>query len=233
MRSPLFEKIEHATQAGSFAMQNDRMLKVDLAGTEGHFFARQGSMVAYQGDVDFAYEGSGSVGRMFKKVFTGEGMSLMKVTGRGDVFFADDAMEIHLVNLENDSLTVNGSNVLAFDSTLTWDIKRVEGASMMAGGVFNTTFTGTGTVADTHTVPSRRSTVAAPPASATAASAPSSPRPRSRADSVTACCRRTPVAADPRTPTPSARTTTTAGSATANSAVTAPRSSSGRPIIAP
>ena len=76
-------------------------------------------------------------------------MSLMKVSGKGDVFFADDAMEIHLVNLENDSLTVNGSNVLAFDSTLTWDIKRVEGASMMAGGVFNTTFTGTGTVAIT------------------------------------------------------------------------------------
>jgi uncharacterized protein (AIM24 family) len=76
-------------------------------------------------------------------------MSLMKVSGRGEVFFADDAMEIHLVNLEDDSLTVNGSNVLAFDPTLAWDIKRVEGASMMAGGVFNTTFTGTGTVAIT------------------------------------------------------------------------------------
>jgi uncharacterized protein (AIM24 family) len=76
-------------------------------------------------------------------------MALMKVTGQGDVFFADDAMEIHLVNLEDDALTVNGSNVLAFESTLTWDIKRVEGASMMAGGVFNTTFTGTGALAIT------------------------------------------------------------------------------------
>ena len=106
-------------------------------------------MVAYQGEVDFAYQGAGGMGKFLKKAFTSEGMSLMKVSGRGDVFFADDAMEIHLVNLENDSLTVNGSNVLAFDSTLTWDIKRVEGASMMAGGVFNTTFTGTGTVAIT------------------------------------------------------------------------------------
>ena len=89
------------------------------------------------------------MGKFLKKTFTGEGMPLMKVSGRGDVFFADDAMEIHLVNLENDALTVNGSNVLAFDSTLAWDIKKVEGASMMAGGVFNTTFTGTGTVAIT------------------------------------------------------------------------------------
>jgi uncharacterized protein (AIM24 family) len=106
-------------------------------------------MVAYQGQADFAYQGSGGMGKFLKKAVTGEGLPLMKVTGEGDVFFADDAMEIHLVNLENDALTVNGSNVLAFDSALEWDIKRVEGASMMAGGVFNTTFTGTGTVAIT------------------------------------------------------------------------------------
>ena len=122
------------------------MLRVAL---DGEVMGRQGAMVAYQGQVDFAYQGAGGMGKFLKKTFTGEGMPLMKVSGRGDVFFADDAMEIHLVNLENDALTVNGSNVLAFDSTLAWDIKRVEGASMMAGGVFNTTFTGTGTVAIT------------------------------------------------------------------------------------
>src|SRR5678809_516385 len=44
---------------------------------------------------------------------------------------------------------VNGRNVLAFDSALTWDIKKVEGASMLAGGVFNTVFTGTGQIAIT------------------------------------------------------------------------------------
>jgi uncharacterized protein (AIM24 family) len=146
MRSDLFgENLESAT-SDRFTLQNTRMLRVAL---DGEVMARQGSMVAYQGEVDFAYQGAGGMGKLFKKAFTGEGMSLMKVTGRGDVFLADDAMEIHLVNLENDSLTVNGSNVLAFDSTLAWDIKRVEGASMMAGGVFNTTFTGTGTVAIT------------------------------------------------------------------------------------
>lgn len=146
MRSDLFGTNLEAATTDRFTLQNTRMLRVAL---DGEVMARQGSMVAYQGEVDFAYQGSGGMGKLFKKAFTGEGMSLMKVSGRGDVFFADDAMEIHLVNLENDSLTVNGSNVLAFDSTLTWDIKRVEGASMMAGGVFNTTFTGTGTVAIT------------------------------------------------------------------------------------
>jgi uncharacterized protein (AIM24 family) len=74
---------------------------------------------------------------------------LMKVSGRGDLFLADDATEIHLIALEGDSVTVNGRNVLAFDPTLSWDIQRVEGASMMSGGLFNTVFTGTGQLAIT------------------------------------------------------------------------------------
>ena len=146
MRSELFGTNLESATSDRFTLQNPRMLRVAL---DGDVMARQGAMVAYQGEVDFAYQGSGGVGKFLKKALTSEGMSLMKVSGKGDVFFADDAMEIHLVNLEDDSLTVNGSNVLAFESTLTWDIKRVEGASMMAGGVFNTTFTGTGTVAIT------------------------------------------------------------------------------------
>lgn len=151
MRSNLFGTNLESESAERFTLQNPRMLKVTL---DGEVMARQGAMVAYQGQVDFAYQGAGGMGKFLKKAITGEGMPLMKVTGRGDVFFADDASEIHLVTLDNDSLTVNGSNVLAFDSSLTWDIKRVEGASMMAGGVFNTTFTGTGTVAiSTHGEP--------------------------------------------------------------------------------
>ena len=146
MRSDLFGENLESSSRDRFTLQNPRLLRVGL---DGEVMARQGAMVAYQGQVDFAYQGSGGMAKFLKKTFTGEGMPLMKVSGRGDVFLADDAMEIHLVNLENDSLTVNGSNVLAFDSTLTWDIKRVEGASMLAGGVFNTTFTGTGTVAIT------------------------------------------------------------------------------------
>ena len=97
MRSDLLDNAERTTTPGTFQLQNARMLKVDLAGTAGHFFARQGSMVAYQGEVDFAYEGSGGVGKFFKKALTGEGMSLMRVTGSGQVFLAQDADEIFLL----------------------------------------------------------------------------------------------------------------------------------------
>lgn len=149
MRTTLSTYAERSTEPGAFALQNERMLKVQLSGTEGHFLAKQGSMVAYQGDVDFAHQGSGGMGRMLKKTFTGEGMSLMKVSGSGDVFLAQEADEIFLVHLEGESVTVNGENVLAFEASLTWDINRVEGASALSGGLFNTTFTGTGALAVT------------------------------------------------------------------------------------
>lgn len=146
MRSNLFGDNLEQQSAERFGLQNPRMLRVRL---DGEVMARQGAMVAYQGDVNFAYEGAGGLGKMFKKALTGEGVPLMRVSGKGDVFLADDASEIHVLTLENESITVNGRNVLAFDPTLQWDIRRVEGVSMVAGGLYNTVFTGSGQIAVT------------------------------------------------------------------------------------
>jgi uncharacterized protein (AIM24 family) len=130
----------------AFALQNSKLLKVRL--DQVTIQAKLGSMVAYQGDVTFEHAGSGGLGRMIKKAATGEGTQLMKVTGRGEVFLADQAQDIHLIYLENDLITVNGRNLLAFDSGIDWDIKRVEGASgIMGGGLFNMALHGTGWVA--------------------------------------------------------------------------------------
>ncbi|HEX2084256.1 MAG TPA: AIM24 family protein [Solirubrobacteraceae bacterium] len=130
----------------SFALQNSKLLKVEL--NQVTIQAKLGSMVAYQGDVKFEHAGSGGMGRMLKKAVTGEGQSLMKMTGTGEVFLADQAQDIHLIYLENDKITVNGPNLLAFDAGIDWDIERVQGASgIMGGGLFNTSLSGTGWVA--------------------------------------------------------------------------------------
>src|SRR6201990_2663745 len=130
----------------AFALQNSKLLKVRLEAVTVQ--AKLGSMVAYQGDVTFEHSGSGGLGRMLKKAVTGEGTQLMKVTGTGEVFLADQAQDVHLIYLENDFITVNGPNLLAFDSGIDWDIKRVEGASSMrGGGLFNMSLHGTGWVA--------------------------------------------------------------------------------------
>ncbi|MGQ0630009.1 MAG: TerD family protein [Sporichthyaceae bacterium] len=144
MRSSLFSGNVEVQGGERMSLQNPRLLKVVL---DGELFARQGAMVAYQGAMEFAFQGAGGVKKLIKKVMTGEGVPLMRCTGRGDLFLARNAHELHLVDLEGDSLTVNGENVLAFEPGLTWDIRRVEGASMLSGGVFNMVFTGTGRIA--------------------------------------------------------------------------------------
>ena len=127
------------------ANQNGKMLRVRVGEP---FMARQGSMVAYQGNVDFSFEGGGA-SRFIKKALTGEGLSLMRVSGQGDVFLADTATHVHLLHLNNSGLSINGKNVLAFSTSLDWNIERVKGGSIATGGLFNTTLRGSGWVAIT------------------------------------------------------------------------------------
>ncbi len=147
MKSQLFapDFQEHQVPGG-FGLQNERMLKVALS---GEIMARQGAAVAWQGNVEFAYQGAGAK-RLAKKMLTGEDLQLMKVSGQGDVFLADYAAEVHVLYLENDSITINGANILAFDASLNWDIKRVKGGGGMVGqGFFNVVVEGTGALAVT------------------------------------------------------------------------------------
>jgi len=130
----------------SFALQNSKLLKVRL--DQVTVQAKLGSMVAYQGEVGFEHAGSGGMSKMLKKAVTGEGQALMKVTGTGEVFLADAAQDIHLIYLEDDQITCNGPNVLAFEAGIDWDIQRSGGgASTLAGGLFSMALKGTGWVA--------------------------------------------------------------------------------------
>jgi uncharacterized protein (AIM24 family) len=140
-------EFQETTSQEAFALQNSKLLKISL--NQVTIQSKLGAMVAYQGDVSFEHAGSGGMSRMLKKAVTGEGTQLMKMSGTGEVFLAEQAQDIHLLKLENDAITCNGANVLAFDSDIDWDIKKVEGgvSSMMAGGLFNMALQGTGWVA--------------------------------------------------------------------------------------
>lgn len=132
-------------EAEAIANQNAKLLRVRVGEP---FMARQGAMVAYQGQVKFDYQGSGAA-KFLKKAVTGEGLSLMRVSGQGDVFLADLAHDVHILNLNNSGISISGKNVLAFSAGLEWNIERVRGAGMVAGGLFNTTMRGSGWVAIT------------------------------------------------------------------------------------
>jgi uncharacterized protein (AIM24 family) len=148
MKSTIFANTENSNQEHEhFVLQNQHCLLINL---NGEVYAKQGSMAAYQGDMEFEYHGGGMT-RMFKKLVTGEDLRLMKVKGMGDLFIADNAAEVFVVELDNEQMTINSTNLLAFESGLTWDVNRLRAGIMgaVAGGLFNTTLTGTGRAAIT------------------------------------------------------------------------------------
>lgn len=143
----LFTDFREKDTQDPFSLQNKKLLRIDMR--YGEVMARLGSMVAYQGDVRFAKKSTG-MSRMFKSAVTGEGVSMMTCVGSGELFVANDAADIQVMYLENDAISVNGNNVLAFSSSIQWDIHRIQArGAAMTGGLYNVALKGTGYVAVT------------------------------------------------------------------------------------
>ncbi|WP_404955136.1 AIM24 family protein [Streptomyces sp. 147326] len=146
MKSDLFasENLAQAAVTPGMSLQNAKSVKYNV---NGEMLARQGSMVAFRGNLQFERKGQG-IGGMLKRAVTGEGLALMSVRGQGEAWFAHQAANCFIIDFEpGDALTVNGRNVLCFDPTLSYEIKMVKGAGMTGGGLFNSLFTGTGKLA--------------------------------------------------------------------------------------
>lgn len=134
---------------GFFELETPRILEVNL---NGLVWAKAGSMISYNGKIKFEREGilEHGIGALFKKAITGEGTSLMKATGNGKLYLADNGKKIIILNLQNESIYVNGNDLLAFEPSIKHDIKLMRKvAGMLAGGLFNVRCEGTGMVAIT------------------------------------------------------------------------------------
>ncbi|MFF5444135.1 AIM24 family protein [Streptomyces sp. NPDC012888] len=146
MKSDLFaaDHLVRPATAPGMTLQNAKSVRYVV---DGEVLARQGSMIAFRGELRFERKGQG-IGGMLKRAVTGEGLPLMSVRGRGEAWFAHRAGNCFIVDLEaGDAFTVNGRNVLCFDPTLSYEIRTVKGAGMTGGGLFNSVFTGTGKLA--------------------------------------------------------------------------------------
>ncbi len=145
---PLFEQYAEQEAREPFTRQNSKMLKVRLDGAP--VWARSGSMVAYQGNITFENKGSGGLGRLLKQAATGEGLSMMRCSGQGELFLADQAADVQILYLENDMVSVNGRNVLAFSESIDWDVQRIQArGAAMTGDLYNVVLRGSGFVAIT------------------------------------------------------------------------------------
>ncbi|WP_127127343.1 AIM24 family protein [Georgenia sp. SYP-B2076] len=144
----LFNDFRENSSQEQFSLQNKKLLKIQMG--YGPVWAKSGSMVAYQGDIRFENKGSGGLGKMVKSAVTGEGVDMMHCSGQGELFAANSAAEVQVIYLENDAISVNGNNVLAFSSSIDWDIRRIQArGAAMTGGLYNVSLRGTGFVAIT------------------------------------------------------------------------------------
>jgi uncharacterized protein (AIM24 family) len=136
-------KYTEAATTGRWTQQNKKLVKLTL-GPEAH--ARRGSMVAYQGNVEFDYKGSGGIRNMIEQRLTGQKLQLMTCKGTGEVFLAENAADLHIVELAGSALCISVENVLAFDATLQTEIQRIDSAGIPGGGKYHLVISGQGTV---------------------------------------------------------------------------------------
>ncbi|MET7570946.1 TerD family protein [Streptomyces sp. NPDC005492] len=151
--SAALEKFKETPTGQRWTQQNKKLIRVDLGIGGQPVLARQGSMVLYQGKVDFGYKGAGFAGRITGNA-TGQEMQLMRCTGQGQVFLAENSTNLHPVELQGDAICVSAENVLAFDESLQYEVRRIEGHGIPGGALFTMQFQGTGTiVVKTHGEP--------------------------------------------------------------------------------
>ncbi len=130
---------------GRMTRQNPAVIKVTLG---AEMMVTRGAMAAYQGQVAFAYTGQG-MNRFLKASFSGEGLRLMRCEGQGEVFVAHRNRKLHLIELApSEQISASARALLGFDASVGWNIEMIRGGvgAMAAGGLFNVTLTGPGTV---------------------------------------------------------------------------------------
>lgn len=144
------EKHQAQEKEDRFELENDKLLDVEV---EGELYAKAGTMVAYTGELSFEgiFSAEGGLKGALKEMTTTESSSMMKIEGEGHAYLADKEKKVQLIQLgEDESITVNGEDVLAFEEDVEYEISTMNGLSgMAAGGFINIFLTGPGYIAIT------------------------------------------------------------------------------------
>ncbi|WP_137289061.1 AIM24 family protein [Natronorubrum halophilum] len=143
---------ENEPKAGgeTFQLENSKLLDVDL---DGSVIAKAGSMIAYDGNLSFKGKSSaeGGITGFLKEKATSEGTPVMEATGTGHLYLADQEKKIQILELDaGEEISVNGNDVLAFESRVSYEIRTIKSiAGFSAGGLTNVSLVGPGSVAIT------------------------------------------------------------------------------------
>lgn len=148
---------KHITTETDAPFQLENSYTLDIA-VDGSVQAKAGSMIAFTGDLSFTGQASaeGGITGFIKDAATSEGTPVMSIEGQGHVYLADQEKKVQLLDLDaDDSITVNGEDVLAFEETVSYEISSMDSlAGAFAGGFTNVFLKGPGHVAiTTHADP--------------------------------------------------------------------------------
>lgn len=144
------ETKENPQERDYFELEKPQLLEINL--TNQSVWTKRGSMVGYVGNINFERQSmmSGGLGNLLKKAISGEGTKLMKAEGTGKLYVADSGKKVRILYLNNESLCVNGNDVLAHDQSIKSDITMLKSiAGMLSGGLFQVKLSGTGHIAIT------------------------------------------------------------------------------------
>jgi uncharacterized protein (AIM24 family) len=145
-------KTENAPTESDEQFQLENNYTLDVA-VDGALMAKAGAMISYTGNLSFTGQSSaeGGITGILKDAATGEGTPIMTVEGTGHVYLADNEKKVQILELDRgESLTVNGEDVLAFESSVDYEISSMDSlAGAFAGGFTNVYLQGPGHVAIT------------------------------------------------------------------------------------
>ncbi|MFJ5264047.1 AIM24 family protein [Streptomyces sp. NPDC088387] len=144
MHSTLFAHIpvEHTER---YTLQNPQLLKTDVTRGGSPVLARQGAMVAFEGQIEFDSQYRNRSWRNVERM-TGEQLELMRCKGNGIVYLANFAQHLQIMDVGR-GITVDSKSVLAFDGSLNVGIVAVDSAVEVASaGAYNLELSGSGEV---------------------------------------------------------------------------------------
>ncbi|CAN8072121.1 unnamed protein product [Agarophyton chilense] len=106
-------------------------------------------MIARRGKLSFSRQSlrEEGISTTVKRALTGEGVRMAKCQGRGTIYCASKGRAVCVVQLSNQSLFVNGDNILALSASVQHHVQLIKGAGMVSTGLFAVKVSGTGFMA--------------------------------------------------------------------------------------
>jgi uncharacterized protein (AIM24 family) len=136
----LKETLESDSRGEMFEVVSKRFLRIDV---EDYLWIKLGSVVAFHGDFKLTRE---RILGAKRGILAREFAPLVKVEGKGRLYCADEGKRSHILRLEDGTVNVVSSALLAFESAVHHEARLIPVLGLLAGGIFAFKLAGTGVV---------------------------------------------------------------------------------------